>query len=304
MDSVMPFVIGGSSGMIATCVIQPVDLIKVSIQLNSEAKKGGKYGFFDAVRDIRSEGGGLRSFYRGIDSALARQLFYTTTRLGIFKNLTEWVKERNKGQAMTFFQRAYCGAFAGFVGSIVGNPADLALVRMQADSKLPPEQRRNYRNVFHAFNKIVQDEGVLALWRGCVPTVVRAVVLNLVMLASYEQAKDEICKYFNTTETQGVRLAGSGLSGLFSSFASLPFDNAKTKMQKMVKNPDGSYPYKNIFDAMGKTVANEGVRGLWAGFLTFYVRIAPHVMITLVIQDFLTDRWKKYKSQGQPPKAA
>jgi hypothetical protein len=26
---------------------------------------------------------------------------------------------------------------AGFVGSLVGNPADLALVRMQADARLP-----------------------------------------------------------------------------------------------------------------------------------------------------------------------
>ena len=27
--------------------------------------------------------------------------------------------------------------FAGFIGSLVGNPPDLALVRMQADARLP-----------------------------------------------------------------------------------------------------------------------------------------------------------------------
>lgn len=38
---------------------------------------------------------------------------------------------------LTFFQKAYCASFAGFVGSLVGNPADLALIRMQADARLP-----------------------------------------------------------------------------------------------------------------------------------------------------------------------
>lgn len=81
-----------------------------------------------------------------------------------------------------------------------------------------------------------------------------------------------------------------------SSFVSLPFDNAKTKMQKMKKNPDGSFPYKNIFDAMAKTIAKEGFTHLWVGFPTFYFRIAPHVCITLVTQDFLTDLVKKARS--------
>lgn len=35
LDSIQPFVIGGVSGMFATCVIQPVDMIKVTIQLKS-----------------------------------------------------------------------------------------------------------------------------------------------------------------------------------------------------------------------------------------------------------------------------
>lgn len=57
----------------------------------------------------------------------------------------------------------------------------------------------------------------------------------------------------------------------------------------MTKGPDGTYPYKNIFDAMGKTIFNEGPLKLWVGFPTFAFRIAPHVCITLLAQDFLTD---------------
>ena len=84
-------------------------------------------------------------------------------------------------------------------------------------------------------------------------------------------------------------------SGFASSFCSLPFDNAKTKLQKMKKGPDGQYPYKNIFDAMGQTIKREGFTHLWVGYLTFYVRIAPHVIITLLSQDFLTEYIKKWR---------
>jgi solute carrier family 25 oxoglutarate transporter 11 len=35
LDKIQPFVIGGLSGMFATSIIQPVDMIKVSIQLKS-----------------------------------------------------------------------------------------------------------------------------------------------------------------------------------------------------------------------------------------------------------------------------
>ena len=90
---------------------------------------------------------------------------------------------------------------AGFVGSLVGNPADLSLVRMQADTMLPVEQRRGYNNVYDAFRRIVADEGVLGLWRGCTPTVIRAVVLNLAMLAPYDEVKERLNTLTNTKDT-------------------------------------------------------------------------------------------------------
>lgn len=77
---------------------------------------------------------------------------------------------------------------AGAIGATVGSPADLALIRMQADTLLPAAERRNYKNAFHALIRISSDEGVLALWKGAGPTVVRAMALNMGMLASYDQS--------------------------------------------------------------------------------------------------------------------
>ena len=78
---------------------------------------------------------------------------------------------------------------AGVVGAFVGTPAEVALIRMTADGRLPPAERRNYKNVFDSLFRIVKEEGVLTLWRGAVPTMGRAMVVNAAQLASYSQAK-------------------------------------------------------------------------------------------------------------------
>ena len=69
-------------------------------------------------------------FFR-LDSALLRQAVYGTLRLGIYFNLTEWIKvNKNGGENLSALQRAGASLTAGSLGSFVGNPCDLALVRM------------------------------------------------------------------------------------------------------------------------------------------------------------------------------
>ena len=133
--------------------------------------------------------------YCSLDSALLRQVVYGTLRLGIYFNLTEWVKvNKNGGEGLSALQRAGCSLFAGGFGSFVGNPCDLALVRMQADTTLPEAERRNYKNVVDAFTRIVAEEGVTSLWTGAAPTMLRASALNVCMLVSYDGAKDVATK--------------------------------------------------------------------------------------------------------------
>ena len=60
---------------------------------------------------------------------------------------------------------------------------------MTSDGNLPADQRRNYKNVFDALFRIFREEGILTLWRGAIPTMGRAMVVNAAQLASYSQAK-------------------------------------------------------------------------------------------------------------------
>lgn len=83
--------------------------------------------------------------------------------------------------------KASFGMAAGVCGAFVGTPAEVALIRMTSDGKLPVAERRNYTNVFNALYRIVKEEGIITLWRGAVPTMGRAMVVNAAQLASYSQ---------------------------------------------------------------------------------------------------------------------
>ena len=70
---------------------------------------------------------------------MARQLSYTTVRLGIYNVLLE--KFTKDGELPGFFAKAGMGLTAGAVGAICGTPADVALIRMCVDNRLPEAER-------------------------------------------------------------------------------------------------------------------------------------------------------------------
>lgn len=96
---------------------------------------------------------------------------------------------RTDGSQPSLLERCLISVTAGGLGAIVGNPADLCLIRMQADGSLPAAERRNYTHVGNAMSRIVKEEGFFSLWKGAYPTIVRAMVLNLGMLAPYDYCK-------------------------------------------------------------------------------------------------------------------
>ena len=71
-------------------------MVKVRIQLKSEAGSGSKSPFVVA-REIHAQEGGVKAFYKGIDSALLRQAVYATLRLGIYFNLSDYMKDHVNG---------------------------------------------------------------------------------------------------------------------------------------------------------------------------------------------------------------
>ncbi|CAI5471756.1 unnamed protein product [Closterium sp. Yama58-4] len=285
-SSVKPFVNGGTAGMMATCVIQPIDMVKVRIQL-------GQGSAFEVTKNILQKEG-VGAFYKGLSAGLLRQATYTTARLGSFRYLTTEATKANDGKPLPLYQKAACGLTAGAIGACFGSPADLALIRMQADSVLPAAERRGYKNAIHALTRIAADEGVLALWKGAGPTVVRAMALNMGMLASYDQSMEYFKDTLQLKEIPAV-IGASAVSGFFASACSLPFDYVKTQIQKQKPGPDGKLPYTSSMDCVLKTLKQGGPLKFYTGFATYCIRIAPHVMLTWI---FLNQIQKIQKANG------
>ena len=54
-------------------------------------------------------------------------------------------------------------------------------------------------------------------------------------------------------------------------------------------------PYKSMPDCIAKSLAREGVTGFWAGLPTYYFRVGPHAIITLLA----AEQYKKLLGVGK-----
>jgi len=284
-----PFVTGSISGCFATCCIQPIDMVKVRIQLG--AAEGGSTNPVEITKNMMREEG-MGAFYRGLTAGLTRQVLYTGARLGLYDVFTDMAKE--EGKPMSFAKTSLCALSAGGLAAVIGNPADLALIRMQADSMLPEAERRGYRHVFHALSSIASAEGPAGLFKGAMPTATRAMALNFGMLGFNTLAKEKLKEMGCTPGGAAQVFGASAIAGFFASFFSLPFDYVKTQVQKAKPDPvTGKMPFDGPIDCAMKQVRAGGILRLWSGFPTYYVRIAPHAMITLIAQDQVKKTWQR-----------
>jgi len=284
-----PFLIGGFAACSATCCIQPLDMVKVQIQLQ-EGSAGAKVITNPVVMAGHLvKNNGFMFMYKGLSAGLLRQMTYGLTRLGIFSTLQQ--KVRKPGQKLADIPMATklaCSMTAGGIGALIGTPADAALVRMQADIKLPEAQRRNYKNGVDAMLRMAREEGMKGFFSGASPTIVRGLAMNVGMLTTYDTYKEWNAGWAGEG-TQLNRFFSGFLSGWTAATAALPFDFIKTRLQKQSPDANGVMPYKNFMDCARKVAAAEGPLAFYQGYGTFVIRITPHIMLTWVLRDAAQD---------------
>ena len=179
-------VFGALAGMGAATFCHPLDVIRVQMQT-----EGVQYtNTMDAATKIYSRSGLVEGLYAGVSAAYLRQWMYGSFRIGIYSYLLEQTQNENERMGrdkndIPFSRKLAMGCCSGGIGSFIGTPSELALVRLSADSKLPPAERRNYANVVDCIVRISKEEGVTNLWRGVTPTVLRATVLSSAQLGEF-----------------------------------------------------------------------------------------------------------------------
>lgn len=272
VDKTLPFIIGGCSGMIATICVQPMDMIKVRLQLNTNntTTQRARPSSLTVIRGMLAEGKVL-DFYNGLSAALARQIVYGTGRLGLFVTFEDALKKRagRTNTNYTFVQRAAASISAGAMAAAIGNPTEVALIRMQSDGMLSSDRRKNYRSVIDALVRITRLEGIGALWGGCLPTVIRAMSTNFGQLAFFSESKHQLKKH-TTLSDRTQTLTAAAIAGFSAAFFSMPFDTVKSRLQS------SQIKYNGMLDCFVSIARKEGLTRFYRGFPAYFSRLSPH----------------------------
>lgn len=72
-----------------------------------------------------------------------------------------------------------CAGASGGLAGIIGNPAEVVLVRMCADGAKPVGQRFLYSNVLEAFARTAKEEGLSAFSKGITANIARSVLMSM-----------------------------------------------------------------------------------------------------------------------------
>ncbi|KAL5982371.1 Mitochondrial uncoupling protein 5 [Asimina triloba] len=294
------FVEGGIASIVVGCSTHPLDLIKVRLQLHRETPALAttiatlappRVGpIFVRVRIVRDEG--LRALFSGVSATVLCQTLYSTTRMGLYEILKSKWSDADSG-TIPLPRKIAAGLIAGAVGAAVGNPADVAMVRMQADGLLPESQRRNYRSVGDAIERMWRQEDVASLWQGSSLTVNRAMIVTASQLATYDQVKETILKK-KMDDGIGVHVTASFAAGFVASVVSNPVDVIKTRVMNMRVGEDGKAPYSGALDCAVKTVRSEGVMALYKGFMPTMSRQGPFTVVLFVTLEWVCKLLKDF----------
>ncbi|GAA6059474.1 hypothetical protein JCM10212_002217 [Sporobolomyces blumeae] len=197
--------LSASGGEIAACMIRvPTEVVK---QRSQTGVKGTRS--WAVAKRVWAENG-VRGFYRGFGSTVAREIPFTCLQFPLYERL-KLVLARHRtvsGQVadLPAYEAALCGSVAGGVAAGLTTPLDVVKTRIMLGQSHPtttstsaqsssssssttstPEPRR--AGILSTMRQIYSVEGPRALFRGVVPRVVWISAGGAVFLGVYEAGK-------------------------------------------------------------------------------------------------------------------
>jgi hypothetical protein len=313
---------GGLASIVASTVTHPLDLIKVRFQLTNELVKANTHpSIIGTAINIYKYENGIQGFYNGLTATILRQSIYSTTRFGFYDKLKNLRLQHsnNSNKTITVADRLLLGSASGMLAGLLSSPADLVMVRMQADKKKPPNLRRNYRNAIDGLHQIYSQEGLFSLWRGCAPNVWRGTIVTCSQFASYESFKSLLLhnsfiqqRIFNFRDNLFTHFVASLQAGVIAATVCSPIDVIRTRMMntnnvQLAANNQltlAQPQYHSIADVTKKIFRIEGLRGFYKGWLAYYIRVGPHVTLMFMFFEQFQQLGKLIKANNPMNKSA
>jgi len=170
------YLIGGLSGSIAQLIASPLDLLKVRY-ITSNTRNKSIYG---ESRLIINEFGFL-GLWRGATPNIARGCLVNFGELATYqysKNIIKNNFDLNEGTPLHFMS----GLISGFAGALCCTPADVIKSRLM-------KKNSQYTGVLNCFKQTIQNEGILALYKGLFPIWLRLAPWQIIFWTSYEKLR-------------------------------------------------------------------------------------------------------------------
>ncbi|KAA8527466.1 hypothetical protein F0562_034819 [Nyssa sinensis] len=198
----LSYISGALAGCAATLGSYPFDLLRTVLASQGEPKvyPNMRSAFFDIIR-IR----GFQGLYAGLSPTLVEIVPYAGLQFGTYDTFKRWTMEWNRfrssnasmaNDAPSSFQLFLCGLAAGTCAKAVCHPLDVVKKRFQIEGlQRHPKygarvEHRAYKNMYDALGRILQMEGWAGLYKGIVPSIVKAAPAGAVTFVAYEFTSD------------------------------------------------------------------------------------------------------------------
>ncbi|PSN74300.1 mitochondrial carrier [Corynespora cassiicola Philippines] len=276
-----PFWLGGAAASMAACCTHPLDQTKYRMQILSTRVPLIRAVYSFAARD------GIPSLWTGLTGSILRQSTYSTTRFALYGFFSQQLAtfsstpDQKLSPALTIASAGLAGGIAG----MVGNPAEVVLVRMCADGAKPVAERFGYRNALDALIRIGKEDGIATYFRGLGPNIVRSVLMNVSQIATYAEAKQSLMKQFNFKDNIGTHICASFVAGTVATTMCAPADVLKSRFQN-AKAAEGAARV-SILRYVAETTKKEGPGFLMKGWTPAWLRLAPNTVLTFVFMEKL-----------------
>lgn len=186
-------VAGLGSGLTEAVVVNPFEVVKVSLQANRDAFKEQPSSFAQARKIIRAGGFGLNGLNRGLTSTLGRHGIFNMIYFGFYFNVKDAIPA-SQDPTLEFLRKFTIGLVSGTISSCVNIPWDVAKSRIQGPQPVPGEIK--YKTCIQTMVLVYKEEGYLALYKGLVPKIMRLGPGGAVMLLVYEYVSGWLSRNF------------------------------------------------------------------------------------------------------------
>jgi solute carrier family 25 citrate transporter 1 len=277
---------GATSGA-ATVHVRPTPVGVVQAPL-------GPFG--TAKRIVQREG--FTALYKGLTAVYTGIIPKMAIRFVSFEQYREFGNSLNGGPSTTVTFLA--GLASGLTEAVlIVTPAEVCKIRMQSQyhSMMDPAQvqHRKYTNVLQTAITISREEGVGALYKGVVPTMLRQGCNQAVNFTMYNIMKTQVMTWQGTDQLASWQsLMIGGLSGGMGPLVNNPLDVVKTRLQKQVVTPGKTPKYTGLGQACVVIAKEEGTLALWKGITPRLLRIMPGQAITFMTYEFVSKQMNRF----------